>query len=44
MYAAAVGGQPGVDHAIRLLREEVDRDMAMLGANAISELSIDCFS
>lgn len=30
-YAAAVGGQAGVAHAIRLLREEVDRDMAMLG-------------
>ncbi|HEY0296816.1 MAG TPA: alpha-hydroxy acid oxidase [Bordetella sp.] len=30
-YAAAVGGEAGVAHAIRLLREEVDRDMAMLG-------------
>ncbi len=30
-YAAAVGGQAGVAHAIRLLREEVDRNMAMLG-------------
>jgi L-lactate dehydrogenase (cytochrome) len=31
LYAAAVAGEPGVQHAIRLLREEIDRDMAMLG-------------
>ncbi|AZY52585.1 alpha-hydroxy-acid oxidizing protein [Bordetella avium] len=30
-YAAAVGGQAGVAHAIELLRAEVDRNMAMLG-------------
>jgi L-lactate dehydrogenase (cytochrome) len=42
MYAAAVGGEAGVRHAITLLREEVDRDMAMLGACAISELDSDC--
>ncbi|AOB26761.1 MULTISPECIES: alpha-hydroxy acid oxidase [Bordetella] len=30
-YAAAVGGEAGVAHAIGLLREEIDRDMAMLG-------------
>lgn len=30
-YAAAVGGAAGVAHAIRLLRDEVDRNMAMLG-------------
>jgi L-lactate dehydrogenase (cytochrome) len=31
LYAAAVAGEPGVQHAIGLLREEIDRDMAMLG-------------
>lgn len=31
LYAAAVAGEPGVQHAISLLREEIDRDMAMLG-------------
>jgi L-lactate dehydrogenase (cytochrome) len=42
MYAAAVGGEEGVRHAITLLREEVDRNMAMLGASTIGELSADC--
>lgn len=39
MYAAAVGGKAGVTHAITLLREEIDRNMAMLGVNCINELS-----
>jgi len=30
-YAAAVAGEAGVAHAIRLLRDEVDRNLAMLG-------------
>lgn len=34
LYAAAVAGEPGVRHAIRLLQEEIDRDMAMLGVTA----------
>lgn len=38
MYAAAVGGRGGIDHAIRLLYEEVDRDMAMLGMNGVDEI------
>ncbi|ANB77484.1 2-hydroxy-acid oxidase [Paraburkholderia phytofirmans OLGA172] len=38
MYAAAVGGAPGVRHAISLLRDEVDRNMAMLGTSSITEL------
>ncbi|GAB2900768.1 alpha-hydroxy acid oxidase [Paralcaligenes sp. KSB-10] len=39
MYAAAVGGVPGVRHAIGLLRDEVDRNMAMLGTCAIQEVN-----
>jgi L-lactate dehydrogenase (cytochrome) len=38
MYAAAVGGAPGVRHAISLLRDEVDRNMAMLGACTVEEI------
>ncbi|WP_334188314.1 alpha-hydroxy acid oxidase [Noviherbaspirillum sp.] len=38
MYAAAAEGSPGIEHAIRLLRDEVDRNMAMLGINRLSEL------
>lgn len=37
-YAAAVGGQAGVAHAIGLLRAEVDRNMAMLGINCLDEM------
>jgi L-lactate dehydrogenase (cytochrome) len=39
LYAAAVAGETGVRHAIRLLHDEIDRDMAMLGANTIAEIS-----
>ena len=38
-YAAAVGGQVGVAHAIHLLATEVSRDMAMLGVNSLDEIS-----
>lgn len=37
-YAAAVAGEAGVRHAIQLLRDEVDRNMAMLGVINCSEL------
>jgi len=37
-YAAAVGGEAGVGHAIGLLQQEVSRNMAMLGINGIMEL------
>ena len=37
-YAAAVAGEAGVLHAIALLRAEVDRNLAMLGATHCSEL------
>jgi len=40
-YAAAVGGQAGVAHAIHLLRAEVDRNMAMLGINSVREMNAD---
>jgi len=37
-YAAAIAGEAGVTHAIKLLRDETDRDMAMLGATSCGEL------
>jgi L-lactate dehydrogenase (cytochrome) len=37
-YAASVAGEAGVRKAAGLLRDEVSRDMAMLGVNALSEL------
>jgi L-lactate dehydrogenase (cytochrome) len=41
MYAAAVGGTAGVRHAINLLSDEVDRNMAMLGISTIENLTAD---
>lgn len=37
-FAAAVGGERGVAHAIRLLSEEIDRDMALLGIGRCAEM------
>jgi L-lactate dehydrogenase (cytochrome) len=37
-YAAAVAGEAGVRHAIRILADEVQRDLGLLGLNAIAEL------
>jgi L-lactate dehydrogenase (cytochrome) len=38
-YAAAVGGEAGVSHAIGLLRDEIHRDMALLGVASLAELT-----
>lgn len=37
-YAAAVGGQAGVHHAMELLSQEVSRNMALLGVTALDQL------
>jgi L-lactate dehydrogenase (cytochrome) len=37
-YAAAVGGHAGVRHAVKLLRDEVSRNMAMLGVTTLDQL------
>jgi L-lactate dehydrogenase (cytochrome) len=37
-YAAAVAGEPGVRKAMSLLREEVSRNMAMLGVTSVAEI------
>lgn len=36
LFAAAARGEDGVVHAIRLLKAEIDRDMALLGVNEVS--------
>jgi len=41
MYAAAVGGQAGVRHAIGLLQGEIDRNLALLGCARLDELTRD---
>ena len=38
LYAAAIAGDAGVQHAIKLLRDEVDRDMALLGITTLAEV------
>lgn len=40
-YAMAVAGAAGVTHAIKLLQEEIDRNMAMLGADCCAALRPD---
>jgi L-lactate dehydrogenase (cytochrome) len=40
-YAASVAGEPGVRHAIALLREEIHRNMALLGINTLAEMTPD---
>ena len=39
MYAAVIGEEPAVRHGIRLLKEEVSRNMAMLGINSLAEMT-----
>jgi isopentenyl diphosphate isomerase/L-lactate dehydrogenase-like FMN-dependent dehydrogenase len=39
LYAASVAGEAGVHHAARLLREEISRDMAMLGISSLAEMT-----
>jgi len=40
-YAAAIGGQAGVAHAVGLLRDEVHRDMALLGVQRLADLNME---
>ena len=39
LFAAIAGGEAGVTRALTLLRDEVDRDMALLGIRSIGEIS-----
>jgi L-lactate dehydrogenase (cytochrome) len=41
LFAAAVAGEAGVRHAVKLLQDEVDRDMALLGIEALTEMRRD---
>lgn len=38
-YAATVGGKEGVNHAVQILRSEIQRNMALLGINRLDELN-----
>src|SRR5262249_6227618 len=39
LYAAAVAGEDGVRRAIGLMREEIDRDLALAGMRGIGEIT-----
>jgi L-lactate dehydrogenase (cytochrome) len=41
LYAAVVGGEAGVTRALTLLRDEINRDMALLGLRTLSEITSD---
>jgi L-lactate dehydrogenase (cytochrome) len=41
LYAAAIAGEAGVHHAAGLLREEISRNMAMLGISSVAEMKRD---
>ena len=41
LWALAVGGQAGVEHGLRLLRDELENTLALLGATATSDLGTD---
>src|SRR5690606_7510299 len=38
LYAAVVAGDEGVHHAVKLLREEIDRDMALIGIASLADM------
>lgn len=41
-YAAAIAGEAGVTHVIKLLAQEIDRDIGMLGYTAIDQIDAGC--
>jgi L-lactate dehydrogenase (cytochrome) len=41
LFANAVAGEAGVQHAVKLLRDEVDRDLALLGVPSVDDVRPD---
>ncbi len=41
LFAAAAAGSAGIGHAIQLMKDEIDRDMAMLGTRTIAEVTAE---
>jgi isopentenyl diphosphate isomerase/L-lactate dehydrogenase-like FMN-dependent dehydrogenase len=39
LFALAVGGQAGVERALALMRTEIERDMRLMGARSVADLS-----
>jgi len=41
LYGLAAAGEAGVDHVLRLLKDEVDRTLAQIGCPSVGQLSSD---
>jgi L-lactate dehydrogenase (cytochrome) len=41
LYAAVAAGEAGVQRALGLMRDEIDRNMALLGIRSIGEITPD---
>ncbi|MFI9566641.1 alpha-hydroxy acid oxidase [Streptomyces rishiriensis] len=41
LYGLAVGGESGVEHVLNILREEIDRTLALMGCSDIADLGRD---
>ena len=39
LYALAAAGQAGVERALSLMKDEIERDMRLMGVSTIAELS-----
>lgn len=39
LYALAAGGQPAVDRALTRLRQEIERDMVLMGCSSVKQLN-----
>ena len=39
LYALAAGGQPGVERALAKLRQEIERDMILMGCSSVADLN-----
>lgn len=44
LYALAAAGQPGVERAIALLRDEIERGMLLMGCRSLAELDRSCLA
>jgi L-lactate dehydrogenase (cytochrome) len=42
IFAAAIGGEAGVRHAIGILSSEIDRDLGLLGITGLAQLDASC--
>ena len=44
LYALAAAGQPGVERAISLLRDEIERGLLLMGCRSLAELDRGCLA